>query len=679
MSPNSDPSNEAPLFPNIFALPSQTTILATILVAVMFATMAGISANAPIAVFWPLTISLLALSLRELLAWPERELRKLKAYPAEAHHSIVQRRIGELATFLNLKRPPQLWLVPDPFQAQALGPLYRRYLLVGTSVADNMAEKLADPSLASMVDALLLHELAHFQHGDNVRIGYTRALLRTGGFLIGWAALFLVGWILLLIVAQRDIFSISPLELADRSELLMPDIGLRKIVLTSLPSVEEWQQAREKAGRINLNLVLLYVVGNTFPVAMGSGMFLVVLWRKLLRTREYYADAVAVHLQGTITPLLRMPIRLFSQRLAISSKPDTSWLVRRRDLVAKWLQAIGRQKKATTRSTAILERAFATHPTPEQLETALKDPATIYDGWAKSGWLFGFAILAFEQLMMGTSAFFYFSEWPMHMLVVPAFLLVSLTLMVRVALNGVTLRDTFKIMVVILTPHTILLLFILAGLWFTVLVAPTRLASFFDSAASFFAGFTGILPKELLSDPATMSTLILQATAANLIQPPIMLMLAVAALELTRRLIARTLTWYGHFNAVQDWKRCIYRLVGLLTLALAGGILVPATDLALLRFEKLAQPLHLALFIVGITSGVIVAVWFINQDRRYARRCPHCAELVSGNYSFGQRCPSCAALLNPWLTISYDIVPPFQMTRVGETTDAAMGDDNATD
>lgn len=644
---------------NIFALPDQTTVLVAILIAIMFATMVGISANAPIGVFWPLTLALLVLSLRNLLAWPERELWRRGRKTATERHLVVQQRIEELSRELGLRRAPELWIVPDRrFLAQALGGGNRRYILVGAAVADNLADYLAygGEEEARIVDALLLHELTHFQQGDTLRVGYADSLLRVGLLLIGWAALFLLGWLLFLAIAGREVLSYSPVDIAARFEAAMPGFGIRDLVLLALGSVEEWEAVRARAETLNIGAVLFFAFANTAPIAVISGVLLALLWHKLMRIREFYADAGVAHAQGSITYLLKIA-RLASKPMDGEAAPvlnsSHSW----------WAGvAVGFQEHlnhsliwlGSTWIGKLWRRVFNPHYSQNQRE-ALERPELVFDRGVKRGWLFGFVVLAFELLLTGTSALFYSGSWPMHVPVLVAFALLALALMVDLVIARPNVGEVSRIVAITLVPHTVLLLITLCLLFVGALVAPVYLATFFNSAAALIGGYTGFIPGDLLTRPGEMPGIVLQMAALNLGQPLLMFGVLLAAIEIMRRALGRTLTWYSRFNSTHDWMRVSFLLIGACVFVLAVAVLPPLTELALFRFAWTWW--HRIGMILGIIVAASLAFWFIIQDRRYAQRCPRCGAQVPGSYEFGQSCPEGNELLNPWLFAHYEVEP----------------------
>lgn len=651
-----DSTNKTPRL-NIFALPDQTTIIVVILIATMFAAMAGISANSPLAVFWPLTLALLLLSLRDLFAWPERELRRWRCVPGSDHHAVVQLRIDELSRRLGLGRTPLLWITPNTaIMARAIGGLKRRYILVGAAAADNLADYLKGgvEEKVQIADALLLHELIHFQHGDTLRVGYAAALLRVGLLVIGWAALFLFGWFLLLAIAAHEISRYSPADLAARFDAALPGLGFRDLILTTLPSPEEWEAFRARVPTLNMALVLTYAFANTAPIAVASGALLPLLWNKLMRIREFYADAGVAHAQDSIVYLIETP-RLASVPLGEQAIPvlniSYSWWAGIATSFRKYLSELliwfGR-----LRDGQLYTRIFGTHNLLKRRE-ALDRPSLIFDRGAKRSWFIGFVVLTFELLLMGTSALFYTGTWPMHVPVLVAFVLLALEQMIDVVIEPSNARALAPKIGITLVPQTGLLLLTLGSLTSMALLRPADFADFFNTAGAVIGGYVGITPDYLLTKPEEVPGIMLQMVALNLVQPVVIFGVLLVALKLVRRALVRMLSWYGRFKGPHDWKQHAFRLISACALVLIVAVLPPLTELALARFMWTAW--HL----VGAALGGVVVVgligWFITQDRRYAGRCPSCNKQVPDPYEFRRRCPECSDLLNPWLFAWYEV------------------------
>jgi Zn-dependent protease with chaperone function len=642
---------------NVFALPSQTFILAAMIAAVIYGALAAISVNSPIGGFGLLIAALIVLSLRGLLAWPDYTLRKHNLRVAGSEYKPLQERIAALAAQNGIKWPVGLLLTSSDAGPEAVGGLRRRYIFLSQTLADDMISMVQASNRADSVDAVLLHELSHFRHGDNLWIGYTRFLLRSGVALIGWAALFLLGSAVFLRLAAFQMLQYSPAELAQRFEALLPGLGVGDIILLALGPAAEWEAMRQRVPEINMGLIAFFAFGNTFPLAAFSGGLLVFFWRRLMRLRELYADAAVVQIQREIAPL-KNTIYLFAIPLD-ASKQNARHPPHRNSLgqnIKHMFNRVAQRIPGNRRARALWSRVFNTHyPGIRRLAT-LRDPILFYDGWLKTAVIIGAFILILELLLFGTSALFFIGNWPLHIFVLAAFVLISLNLMVRLVVGQPVLRDILKIIGVIMIPHSVLLILTLAALWVAVIVAPDVLAAFLDLSASFVAGFAGVAPDMVVRDPTQM---VLLATILNLLQLPTIFLLTVGSLAVSTWALRRMLTWYGRFQSIPDWQWASYSALVLLTFVLAVGVLPPITDLILGRFADLLSLWRL----LGMGLALLVVLgggwWFWRQDQAYGRRCPHCGEQVPGHYYLGRECPAptCGELLNPWLLVTYNVEP----------------------
>src|SRR4051812_14700945 len=113
--------NEARYKINVFAMPSLTTILVIILTCVVFGTLLAVGINAQRAIFVPLLLGMVALSLRGLLAWPEREYAMSRLRPAGPEFKAIQECIARLAGQIDLKRVPVLMIGTEEVDLSVFG------------------------------------------------------------------------------------------------------------------------------------------------------------------------------------------------------------------------------------------------------------------------------------------------------------------------------------------------------------------------------------------------------------------------------------------------------------------------------------------------------------------------------------------------------------------------------
>jgi hypothetical protein len=238
---------------NIFALPSQTSILFGLIIAVVLGTLfAGSIAPSPIPI-WPLALGPLLLSLRNFLARPEHESTHYRLSPARDDLLCLQQAVKTHAERIGLRRVPRIMVSPKE-ELATFGTPRHWYIAVNHSKALGWQAILADPDTAPAVEARLIHELYHFKTGDYWQIGYIGELLRLTFLFIAWAAIFLLGFGFLILVTLPDLLRLDIPALANQIEGLTPE--MRRIFVQLMPSPIALEAMRQKMASVNPGLVL---------------------------------------------------------------------------------------------------------------------------------------------------------------------------------------------------------------------------------------------------------------------------------------------------------------------------------------------------------------------------------------------------------------------------------------
>jgi hypothetical protein len=464
--------------------------------------------------------------------------------------------------------------------------------------------------------------------------GYARALLRTSVGLIGWATSFLLGWALLLILAQDYFITHSPVDMAQQFEALLARQGVTGVDIPSdmFLSMEEWEELRERVSQTDYGLLAHQVFLNTFALSLITGGLLLFLWRKLLRTREFYADAGVVHVQRDMTPLMQVVVQSAIQEDTSMLPP---WVQRARHLWGKlwvWLPTA--------------------HPTIQHRQECLRDPGQVYGSWFGTAALIGLFVMVIELLLAGTSALFYYGNWPLHFPVLAIVLLVSLFMVVSLVEGRSVWRESLKIVTVAFIPHILLLLLTLVILWLLLLMLPAYLEDMLDTAASSIAGYIGLNAGDAFSG-GELFGYVAGATFINLLQVPVMVLLTLGTVWLNIWLVRHILTWYQVGTGQQQIMRIVYGAISFSSLVLAFGVLPIVTDIVLLRFEAVFSPWLWLMGAAALLTGGAGGTWFWHQHRLYACKCPHCGANVSGIYHTGRACATCHHTLHPWLLVNY--------------------------
>ncbi|MBK7919065.1 MAG: hypothetical protein IPJ94_22945 [Chloroflexi bacterium] len=276
---------------NLREFPNQTAVSFWIIVIVLLGVMvAGAIGPSPI-LMWPITLTILILPVRALLAWPDREIEKRQDRQATvvltANGALprLQTALTTLATTNGYHEPIKIIVGSATDKMNAVGSWGRHYLFIGQEIAQHLDSDLHTPQRQAVAEAALLHEIAHFLHRDVQRVGYTRELLRSSFIVILWWMFFLLGWLGFTSLAGQAFldFDLSQAPNMDPMalELLTPIITL---------SSEQRAEIVEKAGTVSMSLVLNYVVSAFVPI-IWMGFFLwLFFWRRMLRLQEHYAD-----------------------------------------------------------------------------------------------------------------------------------------------------------------------------------------------------------------------------------------------------------------------------------------------------------------------------------------------------------------------------------------------------
>lgn len=633
------PQTEAKL--NIFAVPSQTTILFGLIVAVLLGTVfAGSIGPSPICT-WPLALGLLFLPLRAFLSRPERDFARYHLSPAGDELADLQRAVETNARAIGLRRIPKLVVSPDKRPLYTLGTCRHWYIAVSHKAALRLQEKLANPDDVPVIQAKLIHELYHFKTGDYWQLGYTRELLRTVFLFMAWVATFFCGFGFLLIVAAPDFLQLDPTKLLGQADNLAPEV--RQMLLQMMPSPDEMEAVRQKAAVINLPLVLNFVVGATLPYVIMGGILWGLYWPKLWRMREFYADAGVVQTQGKATPYLstltQIPLR------SLRKYPYKGLKVPHRE-----------DKRVSNRVRAWWKRFKALvkrHPDAASRITCVEDPRQVFGSWIDSAILVGCLALLLDIILVSPLTILYAGSWPMHFSTLAVLIIVSFNLIPSLIQGQSIWSDIVKIVAVMVTLRLAWLLLTIGLMVLLLIFAPDILSEMLTAFVASSAHFAGYSDELAFDNP---STFVIEATVLNLAQVFIIFLVLISALGLVAFLLRRLLTWYGFPQASRRLMKVAYLVIGSAALFL-GLTILPPTTAALLRPTDLLKPSGIIAGAFGFIVTVIGLGLFLLADQRYAQRCPRCGAGVPGPYHLGKRCgiPTCKELLHPWLIAEYEL------------------------
>jgi hypothetical protein len=621
---------------NIFALPSQTIILVSVIIGVILgAILIGSIGPSPIPM-WPLALGLFLLPLRSFLAWPKRECKSKRLSPAGEDFKMLQNTIASLSRELDLPRTPCLLIGENSLPLHTFGSFRRWFLAVGHSSACEMQDALDHPKEAESVQAGLLHELGHFKHGDYWQVGYTRELLRLTPTFMLWAFVFFLGYGFFLIMAKPWILDFSPVAFFQKFNGLN---SFTKNFLIDIFPTEMLLAVQNKAEGINLNLVLSFIASATLPFVLIVGVLWLFYWRKFLRMREFYADAIVAHTQKSGIPVT---IRVANPTGTLDI--DNVW----GEFLNRLKKQIHENKTSTKTFRGIYNSLWETHPQTLTRIAALMNPSLVFDNWIITALLIGALVLLLDILILSPLTLLFFGELPMHFVTTSVFLLVTLNLIPSISQGRSVRGDIFKI-VTLVCALRFLWLALTIGLMIVLLLLG-QLNDFLVIAVASVAHFAGYSDDLGFADP---SAFLQKAAVLNLAQVFIVYILLIVSLLGIVFLLHRVFTWYSFPDGKKQILRLIYGVVAISIIFINLGVLLPVTKI-LLEPTELFAPLNVSLMAFGLSITIVMGIWFKKLDHKYANRCPSCDQAISSDYYLGKTC-ECGEVLNPWLLAEYKI------------------------
>lgn len=627
---------------DVFALPNQTTILFSLIAGVLFITITvGSLGTQPFMVL--LAVGIFLLPWRAFLAWPEREFTKHQLRHPGNEFPNLAAAIQSGATAIKLARVPQLVVGQNAgINLHIVGSFRRWYIVMSESEACQLETDLKNELFAPGVHALLLHELYHFKSGDYWQMRYIKELLRTSALFMLWALAFLMGYGFLLLIAKPYIIGFDFSALANQLESLAPQT--RDLYLALLPSPDEWAVVQQKAAEINLAFVITFITNATMPFIVVGGILWLLYWPKLLRTREFYADAGVAQTQARIDHLFRAI--LLGSRSSSSSTSSRTWvgnILYRLDMLLK-------QIRSALKPPTWIRKWFSKHPEFERRIDALQSPVRVYDSWLVTALSLGGLALILDMMLSTPLTLPYHGQWPMHFAVISISVLVTLSLIPSLVLGQSAYKQAFKIVGVIVALRFTWLMLTIGMLVFLLVFAPSLLADILTAAVVSTARYTRYLETPVISD---LTAFVLKATWINTAQVFIVLAALSLLVLLNAWLLRRLLTWYGYQHSKRRLIHIVYWAILWNTVWFSLAVLTPVTVL-LLRLESLFDLVTILLVFLGIAIATAGAAAFFLADSKYANRCPQCNERLVGHYFLGRRCGRCNELLHPWLITEYE-------------------------
>lgn len=646
--PTTPISETAPPMPpkpklNILALPSYTALLfALIAFVILTATLASML---PASLLWwpPLVLGILLLTLRDYLRWPEREAHRFALEPAAgAGQAALQETIHAFAEQTNVP-PPQV-LVGNTGDIRSFGTFRRAFVGVDRSKGQKLTKYIADPSPDVHVGAraILTHELAHFVNQDVRRAGLSASLLRTTfwvALLDMWIA---IGLIALLLsvgpeVTQQQFWG----ELSHRIDFLGWDLTAIRDELRSENPVVFDRMADPSRGEF-LWFAANYQVTSLLPFIVSAAVLYLFLWRKLLRVREFYADARAAAIMGNA--------RAVEQAHAVSPglTAPTGAGLRLPRLLPGFRERL---------RNALHAGPLALHPKNTALLAALDDPTLAFGPPWQIGLWAGIAILFLELMLRGSLTIMYISQPGPHLPLLTATTVFAIWLLPKVC-QGLPTRSLWRAVVQMAVVAFLVKLSVnfLDGL----LVGSAAMLGQLDSLGAMLEAFvlaaagafgwpeTRLIGGEFPWAQIVHWHIVSPIAYFTLFALPVL----IVTLMLDAWLKRLALTWYPLDGRV---RRVFWSITAVLV-AVQALVVIPIGNRIFFGWIYTGwKPAVLAGIVAGLLVAVAAATVFAVEHRRHATRCRDetCQKFVSGSFEVGKRCPHCGTQQHPWLVAGY--------------------------
>lgn len=629
---------------NILALPSFTAILFGLTVFVILA--AVLSSLLPDSKMWwpPLVLGVVLLTLRDFLRAPQRAAQRSGLQAADQRVTPLADALAKLGAQTS-QRTPQL-LVADQQAIWSFGTFRRRFIAVGQGMGAVLSQYIARPNAPSgnAARAVLAHELAHFSNGDIQLAGLARSLLKTT-FLVAFFLLWIaVGMIALMLQVGAEVTSPGFWnELTRRTGLPGLDLTpLRELLRAQNPEVFVQLADPARAPAIAWYSIS-YNVSALLPFLISTAILYVFLWRKLMRVREFYADARAAETLASggldgVTAVVDAMNLIGTLKTVTVEEPAH----RPRRILA----AVRRY-----RDQAFSSGLLAFRPVDDLLKQALHDPIVAFGRpWQIAVWT-GVAVLLLELMLRGSLTVSYINQPGPHLPLMTAWGVFALWLLPQVCsgvsgrrLAGMVLQMAAIFMLVKLSLNFADALLVGAA-YLTGQLGP--LGNVLNLWACTVVGGCGDVTPNFIGADFTWE----QIVRWHIVTPIVYylffaLPMLVAGLLLDARLKRWALTWYRHDRKV---KRVFWVITGTL---LALLLLVVAPIGNRLFFTWIYgewSPATLAGMALGMAATLAVGGWFAASHRRLAGRCWQCDEPVPGPFALGLACVHCGARQHPWL------------------------------
>lgn len=623
---------------NLFALPSQTTLIfAGILIVICAPLVVSLTSLRFIVALPLLPVAVLLFTLWDFLVEPERLKRRFAAEPLPASAQTLLARIARLSREIGLNHPPRtLQATKSLRQPFAFGTWRRHFLLLPDWAAaefDRILDTPGDPN-AAHVDVILRHELAHIVNQDVWLTMFARSLLRMTvlTLLTYWFALL---W-------QPFIYLVLLQTFTDWMPLVPP------VLFANLPEI--FQQFVRSPPRPPPTFVMLHVLEISMmllPIIAGALILWLRDWRFLLQARELYADArVAAWLHDIKAVLAARPWFAVVSATARSAGGATQ---RRPGRLAlswpTWLNGLRTPLPLSWSVEDVAPKSLfpSLQPSVAMRRQVLQRPETVAGDAKTIGRRAGVIVLLLYLVTMSLLS-------PVRqglgsgVAIGVGFAFLALGLIPGAlsqaaderAVAAQTRRSLVSFILAFCVPISLLILFNVGGMIFR--------PEFLDIL---LYAISGAIPKSFApvldySQGYAIQVLI-GSLAVYLVAAPLLLYLF---LRLDVWIKLRLLEWYA-----APWveKRTQALILGI-TLGLAGLIFFGVMPLLeLLAFPFILTPDAAVLFPAALCwfLALAIALWFWRSDRRFHGHCGNCGEQTTTLFRLGAVCSHCGKELRP--------------------------------
>lgn len=616
---------------NLFALPSQTTILfAGIFLVIGVPLLAGFTLR--FQVLLPLLpVVVLVFTVWDFLVESDRQLARLRAAPLPPDGDWLTRRVTELVR--EVAAPLPILRMTDAVQPPfVLGTWRRRWLIIPSWFFDKWPDGPRNTKDDDDLDVVLRHELAHFANHDAWLTALARSLLK---MTVAVAAVYWFMWLW-----QPILYAVGITYLPVLREIYAPLLALFP------PDVQALMVAPPPMTPARAITYWLELAMALAPLLVGA----LFLWRRdwnlLLRVREVYADARVATWLTTAAPLEDALNRFRSP--ATNPAPVRAWP----DLRV-WRRWTAPPEIAPLSWGLDLPLRGAWLPTPQPAvsmrRAVLRQPERVYGTSKQIGVRSGVIVMLFyiiQASLLAPSQ----AGIGLELAIGAGFVVLALGLTPLMLVRLPDARAIRREVTAATSWFVLVLVAVLAPLLLLALVAVQVWPQGMDIVLYAVAGASPTAFAPVLDDPVGyIVQVVIGAFVAFVVMAPAVLWLT---LWLDLRLKQRILTWYGAPWLAQRSALIFSATTLVLGVALWLGVL-PLVSVLAFPFILAIEASTVVKMVVTAILLLAVGVIFWRSDRRWHGRCPTCGGEITEPPQLGATCAHCHATLAPWLLARY--------------------------